>query len=114
MVARACASIAAMLDVADIVIGGIVPSVFGTPFFDALARELDQRSGLDHLESLRIRGTGIGRVGPLVAAAAVAKLAQAERAAEEADLAAAARDAEVAPTASSTAATDLPDGNHAN
>ena len=87
MVGRACASIAAMLDVADIVIGGLVPSVFGAPFFDALARELDQRSGLDHLESLRIRGTGAGRVGPLVAAAAVARLAQAERVAEEADLA---------------------------
>ena len=73
MTGRACASIAAMLDVADIVIGGVVPSVFGAPFFDALARELDQRSGLAHMATLRVRGTGVGHVGPLVAAAAVAR-----------------------------------------
>jgi glucokinase len=83
MVGRACASISAMLDVADIVIGGIVPSVFGAPFFDALAKELDQRSGLAHLGSLRVRGTGTGRVGPLVAAAAIARHAEAERAAHD-------------------------------
>ena len=83
MVGRACASIAAMLDVADIVIGGIVPSVFGVPFFDALAKELDQRSGLAHLGSLRVRGTGAGHVGPLVAAAAIARHAEAERAAHD-------------------------------
>ncbi len=86
MVGRACASMAAMLDVADIVIGGVVPSVFGAPFFDALARELDQRSGLDHLGSLRVRGTESGRVGPLVAAAAIARHAEAGRTAEKADL----------------------------
>ena len=114
MVGRACASIAAMLDVADIVIGGLVPSVFGAPFFDALARELDQRSGLDHLESLRIRGTGAGRVGPLVAAAAVARLAQAERVAEEADMAMAPERTQAAIPAASANGTDLPEGNHAN
>ena len=73
MAGRACASIAAMLDVADIVIGGVVPSVFGAPFFDALAKELDQRSGLAHVATLRVRDTGVGHVGPLVAAAAVAR-----------------------------------------
>ena len=73
MVARACASIAALFDVADIVIGGFVPAVLGSPFFDALDRELDQRSGLAHLSELRIRGIGQGQVGPLVAAAAVAR-----------------------------------------
>lgn len=84
MTARACASIAAMLDVADIVLGGIVPSVFGEPFFDALERELDQRSGLSHLVDLRVRGVGVGRIGPLVAAAAVARHAELEFAAERA------------------------------
>jgi len=79
MTARACASIAALLDVADIVVGGIVPSVFGTPFFDALARELDQRSGLAHLAELKVRGVGSAKVGPLVAAAAVARHAQLTR-----------------------------------
>ena len=46
MVARACASIAAMLDVSEIVLGGVVPSTFGEPFFEALGREFEQRSGL--------------------------------------------------------------------
>lgn len=73
MVARACASIAAMLDVRRIVIGGVVPSVLGQPFFDSLDAELDQRSRLTHLADLRVRGVGVGRLGPLVAAAAVAR-----------------------------------------
>ncbi len=72
MTARACATLAAMLDVAEIVIGGFVPSVLGEPFFAALDRELDQRSRLPHLERLVVRGVGVGRLGPLVAAAAVA------------------------------------------
>jgi glucokinase len=73
MVARACASVAAMLDVSEIVLGGVVPSVFGEPFFEALGREFEQRSGLPHLESLLIRGVGSSRIGPLVAAAAIAR-----------------------------------------
>lgn len=73
MVARACASVAAMLDVPEIVLGGIVPSVFGDPFFEALERELDQRSGLGHLVNMRVRGVSAGRIGPLIAAAAVAR-----------------------------------------
>jgi glucokinase len=76
MTARACASLAAILDVADIVVGGVVPSVFGAPFFDALSKELDQRSGLAHLRGLRVRGVGSAKVGPLVAAAAVARSAR--------------------------------------
>ena len=80
MTARACASMAAMLDVSDIVVGGVVPSVFGVPFFDALAKELDQRCGLAHLSGLRVRGVGSAKVGPLVAAAAVARHAQLVRA----------------------------------
>jgi glucokinase len=73
MVARACASVAAMLDVTEIVLGGAVPSVLGEPFFEALDRELDQRSGLRHLQAMKVRGVSAGRIGPLVAAAAVAR-----------------------------------------
>ena len=73
MVARACATLAAMLDVSEIVLGGVVPSTFGEPFFEALGREFEQRSGLRHLEHLQIRGVGSSRIGPLVAAAAVAR-----------------------------------------
>ena len=83
MVARACASMAAMLDVAEIVIGGAVPSVFGEPFFDALEKELDQRSRLSHLQLLRVRGVAAGRLGPLVAAAAVARHAVAAHSLED-------------------------------
>lgn len=75
MVARACASLAALLDVSDIVIGGSVPSVLGEPFFDALDIELDQRIGLAHLADLHVRGVSTSPVGPLVAAAAVARAA---------------------------------------
>ena len=73
MVARACATVGALLDVTEIVLGGVVPSVMGEPFFEALARELDQRSRLAHLEHMRVRGVSTGRIGPLVAAAAVAR-----------------------------------------
>lgn len=104
MTARACASIAAMLDVSDIVVGGIVPSVFGAPFFDALAKELDQRTRLASLSGLRVRGVGHAKVGPLVAAAAVARHAQMVRADD------------TPPDAAPDAAppSDLPASNHAN
>lgn len=77
MTARACATLASLLDVADIVIGGAVPSVLGPLFFDALAKEFDQRCGLDHLADIRIRGVA-SRLGPLLAAAAVARRDAAE------------------------------------
>jgi len=73
MVGRACASIAAMFDVGEIVIGGVVPEVLGEPFFEALEAELEQRSRLPHLAGLRIRGVSSRQVGPLVGAAAVAR-----------------------------------------
>lgn len=76
MAARACASLAAMLDVADIVIGGVVPSVLGQPFFDALAGELEQRSRLPHLHDVRVRGLATTRIGPLASAAALARHGQ--------------------------------------
>lgn len=72
MVARACASMAAMFDVSQVVIGGVVPEVLGPPMFDALAKEFDVRSCLPHLETVRVRGVSSRQVGPLVAAAAVA------------------------------------------
>jgi hypothetical protein len=47
--------------------------VLGSPFFDALDREFDQRSGLSHLADIRIRGVGSRQIGPLLGAAAVAR-----------------------------------------
>lgn len=83
MVARACASIAAMLDVREVIVGGVVPSVLGDPFFEALDREFDQRSRLSHLDGFRVRGAEPNRIGPLVAAAAVARRLELERPADE-------------------------------
>jgi hypothetical protein len=62
-----------MLDVTDIVIGGVVPSVLGEPFFEALANELEGRSRLPHLQGLRVRGLATTRIGPLASAAALAR-----------------------------------------
>lgn len=72
MVARAVASIGAMLDIAELVIAGIVPQVFGQPFYDALDTELDDRSRLRHLEQLKVRPAS-SALGPLVSAAAIAR-----------------------------------------
>ncbi|MCB0967433.1 MAG: ROK family protein [Ilumatobacter sp.] len=72
MIARACASLAAMFDVAEIIVGGVVPEVLGPPLFDALAKEFEVRSSLPHLASVRVRGVGSRQIGPLVGAAAIA------------------------------------------
>ncbi len=85
MAGRACATLAAMLDVSEIVVGGVVPSVFGEPFFEALGREFELRSRLVHLATTRVRGVGSGRVGPLIAAAAVARQRVQADAGDEAD-----------------------------
>jgi len=83
MVARACASIAAMLDVREVIVGGVVPSVLGAPFFEAIDREFDQRSRLSHLSEFRVRGVEPSRLGPLVAAAAIARRLELERPVDE-------------------------------
>lgn len=70
MLARACASLAAMLDIHRIVIGGPVVTALGRRLTDALSAELDQRSRLVHLEELHIRAV---RQHVLVGAAAVAR-----------------------------------------
>lgn len=71
MVARACASIAAALDPHEIVLGGVVPTVLGQPFYDAVERELSERSRLPHLRAISVRHAA-GPVGPLLAAASLA------------------------------------------
>jgi glucokinase len=74
MVARAVASVAAMVDTRLVIVAGSVPAAFGQPMFDAVDRELEQRSRLVHLRRLRVvPGSG----GPLVGAAAVARDASA-------------------------------------
>jgi len=70
MVARACASLAAMLDIHRIVLGGPVVTALGRRLTEALSAELDQRSRLVHLEDLHIRAV---RQHVLVGGAAVAR-----------------------------------------
>lgn len=78
MAARGCATIAAMLDIGEIVVAGVIPQVFGRPFYDALDLELDERSRLPHLESLRVRPSSPA-IGTLQSAAAIARQAWQEQ-----------------------------------
>lgn len=73
MLARAIASLAAMTDPAVVLVAGQVPDVFGTPMFDAIDRELEQRVRLPHLASVEVVHLGGATGGPLVGAAAVAR-----------------------------------------
>ncbi|MEL0283356.1 MAG: ROK family protein [Ilumatobacter sp.] len=70
MVARACASLAAMLDIHRIALGGPVVTALGRRLTDAMSAELDQRSRLVHLEEIHIRAV---RQHVLVGGAAVAR-----------------------------------------
>jgi predicted NBD/HSP70 family sugar kinase len=54
MVARACASLAAMMDISRIRIGGVVVEAFREAFIDSLHRELEERSRLSHLKDLDV------------------------------------------------------------
>jgi glucokinase len=72
MLARAIASVAAMVDSTKFLVAGLVPDAFGQPMFDVITRELEQRSRLSHLNSLTVVPIGRTSGGRLVAAAAVA------------------------------------------
>jgi len=55
MVGRACASLAAMLDQREIVLGGPVVAVFRDAFVDAVRGEFEQRCRLSHLTGVGVR-----------------------------------------------------------
>lgn len=73
MIARAVASVAAMVDTTHVLLAGSVPSVFGDPLFEVISRELVARSRLAHLAGLVVEPVGPAHRGPLVGAAAVAR-----------------------------------------
>lgn len=77
MLARAIASLAAMVDPRLVLLAGSVPAVFGPPLFAAIEAELEQRARLPHLLGVRVgdRVVAIDGAtgGPLVAAAAAAR-----------------------------------------
>jgi glucokinase len=81
MLGRAVASAVAVFDLRLVVLSGAVTGTFGPALFDAARRELDQRCRLAHLRaggdagghSVRLELSALGREGPLVGAAAIAR-----------------------------------------
>ncbi len=73
LLARAVASIAAIVDTTHVFVAGSVPAALGQPLLDAMARELTVRSRLAHLVGLSVIPLPAGAGGPLVAAAAIAR-----------------------------------------
>jgi glucokinase len=74
LVGRAVASAVHLLDLDLTVVAGSVALGFGDVFFDAAQAELSSRARLDYAREAVIRPAGLGSSGPLVGAAAVAKL----------------------------------------
>jgi glucokinase len=73
LLARAVASIAAIVDTTHVFVAGSVPAALGQPLLDAMARELTVRSRLPHLNGLSVIPLPAGAGGPLVGAAAIAR-----------------------------------------
>jgi glucokinase len=74
LVGRGVATVANLLDLPLAVAAGSVALGFGSAFFDAAQAELDLRCRLDFSRGTRIVPAGLGDEGPLVGAAAVARL----------------------------------------
>lgn len=71
LVGRAVASVANLLDLPRIYIGGSVALGFGVVFFSAAQEELDARARLSFSAGARIAPAGLGPDAPLIGAAAV-------------------------------------------
>ncbi|OWY58754.1 hypothetical protein B7486_78270 [cyanobacterium TDX16] len=74
LVGRGVASVVQLLDLDLAVVAGSVALGFGDPFFRAAQEELSARAGLEFARGATIRPAGLGSSGPLVGAAAVARL----------------------------------------
>jgi glucokinase len=75
LVGRAVADVCSLLDLPLAVVAGSVALGFGEAFFSAAQRELDERCRIVFARGATIRPAGLGRDGPLVGAAAVARRA---------------------------------------
>ena len=73
-VGRGVASVVQLLDLDLAVVAGSVALGFGQTFFAAAQAELSARAGLEFARGAVIRPAGLGASGPLVGAAAVARL----------------------------------------
>ncbi len=71
-VGRGVASVASLLDLDLIVVGGSVALGFGDPFFNAAQRELSSRARLSFSSAAKIVPVGLGEQGPIIGAATVA------------------------------------------
>jgi glucokinase len=80
LVGRAVGSVVNLLDLRLAVVAGSVALGFGEPFFAAAQAEVDRVARLEFARGARIVPAGLGRDGPLVGAAAVARVAIADHA----------------------------------
>ena len=71
-VGRGVASVASLLDLDLVVVGGSVALGFGQVFFDAAQRELSERARLSFSSQAQIVPVELGEHGPIIGAAAVA------------------------------------------
>ena len=71
LVGRAVATVANLLDLRLALVAGSVALGFGSAFFEAAQREIDDRARIGFARGARIEPAGLGADGPLVGAAAV-------------------------------------------
>lgn len=71
-VGRGVASVASLLDLDLVVVGGSVALGFGKVFFDAAQRELSKRARLEFSSRAKIAQVALGDHGPIIGAATVA------------------------------------------
>ena len=73
LVARALASVGAIIDLRTAVIAGSVALGFGDPFFEAVQNELNRTAKIAFIRDFTVCRAGLGQLSPLVGAAAVAR-----------------------------------------
>lgn len=71
-VGRGVASVASLLDLDLIIVGGSVALGYGDVFFEAAQRELSNRAKLEFSSNAKIVPVGLGDHGPIIGAATVA------------------------------------------
>ena len=73
LVARALASVGAIMDLRSAVIAGSVALGFGDPFFETVQSELNRIARIEFIRDFVVCRAGLGQLSPLVGAAAVAR-----------------------------------------
>jgi glucokinase len=71
LVGRAIASAANLLDFRLALVGGSVALGYGTSFFAAAQREVDERARISYVKGCLVQTVGLGAAGPLIGAAGV-------------------------------------------